>query len=175
VSARQDEFERVVMCHARSLLRVARRLTSGSDLAEDLVQESLLLAWRSFHQLRAGTSAKAWLFRILFNSFYAQGRKLRRSPDTVPLKAELGKVTPRVDQTMMDQAMELSRALDSLPVDHRTVLLLGVVEGFTCNEVAEILAVPVGTVMSRLSRARQSMRTRLTASTANAVCAGKEA
>ncbi len=169
VSARQDEFERVAICHSWSLLRVARRLTSGSSLAEDLVQESLLLAWRSFHQLRTGTNAKAWLFRILFNTFYTQGRKLRRGPDTVPLTDEAPTIAPALDETM-----EVSRALYTLPVDHRTVLLLGVVEGFTCYEMAEILGVPVGTVMSRLSRARQAMRVRLTAPAANAACAGKE-
>ncbi|MGA2712791.1 MAG: sigma-70 family RNA polymerase sigma factor [Bryobacteraceae bacterium] len=167
--ARQDEFERVVMCHSRSLLRVARRLTSGSSVAEDLVQECLLLAWRSFHQLHMGTNARAWLFRILFNTFYAQGRKQQRVPNTVPLTAEVGTVTPA-----LDEAMEVTRALDALPLDHRTVLLLGVVEGFTCGEIAEILAVPVGTVMSRLSRARQAMRMRLATNKSSAAFAGKE-
>jgi RNA polymerase sigma-70 factor (ECF subfamily) len=157
------------MCHSRSLLRVARRLTSGSVSAEDLVQESLLLAWRSFHQLRIGTNAKAWLFRILVNTYYAHGRKLRRVPDTVPLTAEVRTVTPA-----LDDVMEVSRALDALPIDHRTVLVLGIVEGFTCAEMAEILGVPVGTVMSRLSRARQAMRDRLAPRMVNAACAGKE-
>src|ERR1700722_5323092 len=110
------------MCHSRGLLRVAQRLTSGSASAEDLVQEALLLAWRSFHQLRTGTNAKAWMFRILFNTFYAQGRKSSRTPAPVPLAAEIRTTTPA-----FDQAMEVSRALDALPVDHRTVLLLGVV------------------------------------------------
>ena len=167
--ARQDEFERVVMCHARSLLRVARRLTAGSSQAEDLVQECLLLAWRGFYQLREGTNARAWLFRILFNAFYAQGRKLRAVPEIVSLTADAGTVRPA-----LDEAVEISRALDELNMDHRTVLLLAVVEGFTCNEIAEILGVPVGTVMSRLSRARQAMRTRLAAKTARVVYAGKE-
>lgn len=148
---------------------MARRLTSGSSSAEDLVQECLLLAWRSFHQLRAGTNARAWLFRILFNVFYAQGRKLRRVPDMVPLTADVLTAAPAPDE-----AMEVSRALDGLQVDHRTVLLLGVVEGFTCGEMAGILSVPVGTVMSRLSRARQAMRTRLAAGAVSAACAGKE-
>ena len=127
------------------------------------------MAWRSFHQLRTGTNAKAWLFRILFNTFYAQGRKLRGVRETVPITAEVCTVMPAVDQ-----AIEVAWALDALPVDHRTVLLLGVVEGFTCTEMSEILAVPVGTVMSRLSRARQSMRTRLAAPAVKAACAGKE-
>lgn len=169
VSARQDEFECVAMCHARSLLRVARRLTSRSSEAEDLVQECLLLAWRGFHQLRAGTNARAWLFRILFNAYYAEGRKTRRAPDMVSLTAEVSIATPAIDD-----AMEVTRALDSLHLDHRTVLLLGVVEGFTCNEIAEILAVPVGTVMSRLSRARQAMRMRLATRAVSVACAGKE-
>ena len=131
------------MCHARSLLRVARRLTLGSSQAEDLVQECLLLAWRSFHQLREGSNAKAWLFRILFNCWYAQGRKLRKVPALVPLTSDAGTRTPA-----LDDALEISRALDALQPEHRTVLLLGVVEGLTCVEIAEVLTVPVGTVMS---------------------------
>jgi RNA polymerase sigma-70 factor (ECF subfamily) len=172
VPARHDEFERVAMCHTRSLLRVARRLTagpaSGSAHAEDLVQECLLLAWRSFHQLREGSNAKAWLFRILFNCWYARGRKQRRVPALVPLTADISISTLGIDETL-----EVSRALEGLQHEHRTVLLLGVVEGLTCQEIAEVLAVPVGTVMSRLSRARQAMRARL-AGKARATFAGKE-
>jgi RNA polymerase sigma-70 factor (ECF subfamily) len=152
----EDEFERVAVCHSRSLLRVARRLTSNSSAAEDLVQDCLLLAWKNFHQFQTGTNARAWLFRILFNAFYAEGRKLRKVPDLVPLTADARATSPS-----LDEAMEVSRALNDLPIDHRTVLLLGVVEGFTCGEMAEILSVPIGTVMSRISRARQSMRAKL--------------
>jgi RNA polymerase sigma-70 factor (ECF subfamily) len=144
-------------------------LTFGSSQAEDLVQECLLLAWRSFHQLREGSNAKAWLFRILFNCWYGQGRKSRKAPATVPLTAGIRTTTPA-----FDEAMEVSRALDALPGDHRTVLLLGVVEGLTCKEIAEILSVPVGTVMSRLSRARQAIRTRLAPKATRATFAGKE-
>jgi RNA polymerase sigma-70 factor (ECF subfamily) len=148
---------------------VARRLTPLPSAAEDLVQECLLLAWRSFHQLRPDTNARAWLFRILFNAWYAEGRKVRRMPDMVPLTTEVRVLAPLFDPTM-----EVSRALDSLPVDHRTVLLLGVVEGFTCGEMAEILSIPIGTVMSRLSRARQAMRSRLADKATGVACAGKE-
>lgn len=137
---------------------MARRFTSNSSIAEDLVQSCLLLAWKNFHQFQPGTNARAWLFRILLNEFHAEGRRLRRVPDWVALTADARTVSPA-----LDDAMEVSRALDGLPVDHRTVLLLGVVEGFTCTEMSEILCVPVGTVMSRLSRARQAMRARLTA------------
>lgn len=163
MSALEDEFERVAMCHSRSLLRVARRLTSNSaslaqSSAEDLVQECLLLAWKNFHQFQRGTNARAWLFRILFNAFYAEGRRLRRTPDLIPLRADAKTVSPA-----LDEAVEVSRALDGLVFEHRTVLLLGVVEGLTCGEMAEVLSVPIGTVMSRLSRARQNMRIRLSA------------
>jgi RNA polymerase sigma-70 factor (ECF subfamily) len=163
VSALEDEFELVAMCHSRSLLRVARRLTSNSSRlaqsnAEDLVQDCLLLAWKNFYQFQRGTNARAWLFRILFNAFYAEGRKLRRVPDLIPLRADAKTISPA-----LDEALEVSRALDGLPLDHRTVLLLGVVEGLTCGEMAEVLSVPIGTVMSRLSRARQTMRIRLSA------------
>jgi RNA polymerase sigma-70 factor (ECF subfamily) len=155
VKNREQEFEQVALCHSRNLLRVARRLSTPSA-AEDLVQDCLLLAWRGFHQFEPGTNARAWLFRILFNTFYSQGRKLRRVPNLLPLSAHLRTVAAGVDTTM-----EVSEALDALPVDHRTVLMLAVVEGFTCGEIADILSIPVGTVMSRLSRARQSMRARL--------------
>jgi RNA polymerase sigma-70 factor (ECF subfamily) len=157
------------MCHSRSLLRVARRLTSNSSAAEDLVQDCLLQAWRAFHQLQPDTNARAWLFRILFNAFYAEGRKLRRVPDLVPLSRDICVISPAYDE-----ALEMSRALDGLQIEHRTVLLLGIVEGFTCGEIAGILSVPIGTVMSRLSRARQAMRSKLAASSPAVGCAAKE-
>lgn len=128
-----------------------------------------MLAWRSFDQLEEGTNARAWLFRILFNVFYAQGRKLRRVPEIIPITRDLASVA-----VSLDEAMEVSRALDGLHIDHRTVLLLGVVEGFTCGEIAGILGVPIGTVMSRLSRARASMRSRLAARSLNVQWAEKE-
>jgi RNA polymerase sigma-70 factor (ECF subfamily) len=163
LSQREDEFERVALCHSRSLLRVARRLTSHSSAAEDLVQDCLLLAWKNFHQFQPGTNARAWLFRILFNAFFAEGRRMRRVPDFIPLAANVRTITPS-----LVERMDVSQALDDLPLDHRTVLLLGVVEGFTCAEMAEILSVPIGTVMSRLSRARQAMRLALSVSKAPA-------
>src|ERR1700722_5596200 len=86
---RQDEFELAAMPHSPGLLRVARRLTWDPGLAEDLVQETLLLAWRSFDGFRTGTNIRAWLFRILFNAFYSQGRKLRARPVLVPMPSGL--------------------------------------------------------------------------------------
>jgi RNA polymerase sigma-70 factor (ECF subfamily) len=163
VATRQDEFERLAMPHTRSLLRVARRLTSDRhrnlDVAEDLVQETMLLAWRGFRQFRAGTNERAWLFRILINAVYARGRKLRVTPDTVPIaERDLSQVADASREASPIEALEIAQALDTLPVDQREVLLLAVVEGFTCQETADILAIPIGTVMSRLSRARQALR-----------------
>jgi RNA polymerase sigma-70 factor, ECF subfamily len=159
VNKRQNEFESVALPHSRSLLRVARRLTFDPAMAEDLVQETLLRAWRSFDQFQAGTNARAWLFRILFNVFYAQGRKSRSAPLVVSLQAPGHEPQPPsgTDFSLLDSAM-IGAALDDLSEDHRTVILLAVVEGFTCRELAGILSMPIGTVMSRLSRARQSLR-----------------
>jgi len=141
------------MPHARSLLRFALRLTQNPAAAEDLVQETLLLAWRGFHQLETGTNARAWLFRILIHAHYGQNRKARARLQTVSLTA-----ASAVSGTGRTELLEVTQALDRLASDHRTVLLLAVVEGFTCREIGEILAIPMGTVMSRLSRAREAMR-----------------
>jgi RNA polymerase sigma-70 factor (ECF subfamily) len=140
------------MPQTRSLLRVARRLTSDP---EDLVQETMLSAWRGFDQFRVGTNARAWLFRIMMNAYHSRGRKAR--PALVPIDGH-----DRAGGPDVATAAEVAQALDELAIEHRTVLLLGVVEGFTCQEISEILGVPIGTVMSRLSRAREALRGRLT-------------
>ena len=137
------------MPHVAALLRVARRLTLNSPSAEDLVQETMYRAWRGFSQFEAGTNARAWLFRILFNAFHAEGRKRALVVTEVPELA----IGPT-----QQEAAEVRQALDALPVEQRTVLLLAAVEGFTCREIAGILDIPMGTVMSRLSRAREELR-----------------
>lgn len=159
------------MPHSRSLLRVAHRLSSDAAEAEDLVQETLLLAWRNFRQFRSGSNIRAWLFRILFNSFYAQGRRQRAAPPTVPISAFATDAWPESAVAVspdIDSA-DMVKALNALHVEHKTVLLLGIVEGFTCREMAGILGLPVGTVMSRLSRARNALRAQLETSSACAV------
>lgn len=159
VRFRQDEFESIAMPHSRSLLRVARRLMFDPGAAEDLVQETLFLAWRGFDQFQRGTNARAWLFRILFNVFYGQKRKLIRTPPLLSLDAPESDA-PAASPAAVSQAdaAEVSNALNQLSKEHRTVLVLGVVEGFTCQEMSRILSIPIGTVMSRLSRARQALR-----------------
>jgi RNA polymerase sigma-70 factor (ECF subfamily) len=154
VNSREQEFGEVAMPQARNLLRFARRLTSDSSAAEDLVQETLMRAWRGFDQFRGGTNARAWLFRILLNTFYGQGRKGRLT--VVPLGD-----TDRAGANGNHVAFEITDALAKLPVEQRAVLMLGAIEGFTCREISEMLHIPMGTVMSRMSRARQAMRLQL--------------
>jgi RNA polymerase sigma-70 factor (ECF subfamily) len=154
LNSREQEFGEVAMPQARNLLRFARRLTSDPTAAEDLVQETLMRAWRGFDQFRGGTNARAWLFRILLNTFYGQGRKKKLA--VVPLGD-----TDRAGPVGNHIAFEITDALAKLPADQRTVLLLGSVEGFTCREISEMLHIPMGTVMSRMSRARQAMRLQL--------------
>ena len=142
------------MPHVSSLLRVARRLCRNYDAAEDLVQETMLRAWRGLNQFQQGTNARAWLFKILFNQFYSDGRKQLTALQAAPL--------PSVDRTVNPaDTIEVLEAVSALSPDHRAVLLLAVVEGFSCREIAEIVSIPIGTVMSRLARARQAMRERL--------------
>ncbi len=153
MSKRQDDFEQTALPHTGRLLRFARRLTGGVESAEDLVQESLLLAWKNFGQLRENAGLRPWLYRILLNAHYSQTRKRRVA--TIPLEDAL---TPSRTQ----ESLEVRQAVEALPPDQKTVILLAIVEGFTCTEVAEILSIPVGTVMSRLGRARQALREKLT-------------
>lgn len=140
------------MPHIPALLRVARRLTLDGAWAEDLVQQTMLLAWRGFRQLKPDTNARAWLFRILLNAFRGDVRKASRVAE--PLQDS--SVRPA-----LQESMEVSEALQALPIEQRSVLLLFAVEGFTSREIAGILDVPIGTVMSRLSRAREELRKHL--------------
>jgi len=151
---RQNEFERVAMPHVDSLLRFARRLAQGPYTANDLVQETYLQAWRAFDRLRPDSNVRAWLFRILVNTARGEGRKAKRSLQLAPL------VEGRSARAAIaiEESLGVLEALDVLPAEQRTVLILAVVEGFMCREVSEILSVPIGTVMSRLSRGRQALR-----------------
>jgi RNA polymerase sigma-70 factor (ECF subfamily) len=156
VATRQEQFERLAMPHTASLLRVAWRLTRDRHAAEDVVQEAMLSAWRGFDRFREGSNVRAWLFRILINAVNARGRKLRSMPAMVPVESH------EVPVRSSAMALEISQAFDQLSTEHREVLLLAVVEGFTCEETAGILEIPIGTVMSRLSRGRQTLREQLT-------------
>jgi RNA polymerase sigma-70 factor, ECF subfamily len=154
---RQDEFERVAMPHVASLLRFARRLAANRSAANDLVQETCLRAWRAFDGLRPGSNVRAWLFRILINTSRGEGRKAKRSLELASFCRE---ANPR-SMPSVEESVELIDALDALPREQKETIVLVVIEGFTCREVSEILSIPQGTVMSRLSRARQALREEL--------------
>jgi RNA polymerase sigma-70 factor (ECF subfamily) len=153
VGQRQSDFEALVAPHAAGLLRFARRLCGGTAEAEDVVQETLLKAWRGIDGLRQDSNPRAWLFRILLNTWHSAGRRKAARLIEMPLRDAAG-----ITRDILADAAELNQALSRLPEQQRTVLLLAVVEGFTCREIATMLEVPVGTVMSRLSRARATMR-----------------
>jgi RNA polymerase sigma-70 factor (ECF subfamily) len=155
---RRDEFERVAMPHMESLLRASWRITRDRAAAEDIVQETLMRAWKAFDQFERGTNCKAWLFRILLNIASKHRKKVHSIP-VMPLDdCETQRVIPLHAVPPQFAAMEIISALDLLSDEHRVALVLAVVEGFTCKEIAGMCNLPVGTVMSRLSRARTELR-----------------
>jgi RNA polymerase sigma-70 factor (ECF subfamily) len=156
---RRDEFERVVMPHTDSLVRAALRIAGNRAAAEDMVQETLLRAWSAFDQFERGTNCKAWLFRIMLNISNKNHRSAQARPVLVPLNGhEPPRVIPMHARPPQLTAVEVLSALEALSAEHRLVLILAVVEGFTCKEIAGICSLPIGTVMSRLSRGRAELR-----------------
>jgi RNA polymerase sigma-70 factor (ECF subfamily) len=154
---RAFEFETVALPHAVGLLRFALHLGGEKARAEDLVQETLLSAWRNFHQFERGTNCKAWLFRILKNLHYRQMRRVSRRAE-VPVETEDGRLAA---PERISAGQEMREAFARLSPEHQEVLQLAVIEGLGIRDIAEILQLPQGTVMSRLSRARTNLRTTL--------------
>ena len=163
-----DEFLPVI----RSLYNFAYRLTLDEDDARDLVQDTYLRALRFIDSFKKGTNAKAWLFRILKNGFINEYRKKRREPVKVDYQEveefynseDSGKtITPdlRVDMLRNLVGDEISGALNALDVEFKTVIILCDLEGFKYEEIAGIMDIPVGTVRSRLHRARQLLKVKL--------------
>jgi RNA polymerase sigma-70 factor, ECF subfamily len=153
----KEEFERIALVYREVLLRVACRILRCESLAEDAVQETLLCAWRAFHKFERGTNCRAWLFRIMLNSIRRNRRRV------VPL-AELPP-WQNLDTLMTGRSsfecsahLDATAAMDALPETQRTIFLLAAVEGFTCKEISAMQAIPIGTVMSRLSRSRAELR-----------------
>lgn len=166
------EFEQEALPHLNALYTFAVRLCRDKDDAEDLVQETFMKAFRFFDKFERGTNCKAWLFRILKNTYINKYRRDTREPDMVEYDvveefyesiksdySDSSNLEQRLFSTMLDD--EVTEALESLPDDFRTVILLCDVEEFTYEEIAEFLDCPIGTVRSRLHRARNMLAAKL--------------
>lgn len=156
-----DEFEAEALPHRDDIFRAAVRLLQDRDKAGDAVQETYLVAWKNFARYQRGTNCRAWLFQILFNVARHERRtwfKWITGKEEDLAEAQLVAPAP-IPTSLTDSA--ILAALDQLPTQFREVLLLVDVEEFSYKESSEILGVPMGTVMSRLSRGRTLLRTEL--------------
>jgi RNA polymerase sigma factor (sigma-70 family) len=169
---KQEVFDNEFMPHINSMYNFAYRLTFDEDDAKDLVQDTYLKAFRFIDSFQQGTNAKAWLFRILKNSFINDYRKKKKEPAKVDYQEVETfynsedvdrQITPdlRVESLQNLMGDEISNALNSLDVDFRTVIILCDLEGFKYDEMAKILDIPIGTVRSRLHRARNLLKEKL--------------
>jgi RNA polymerase sigma factor (sigma-70 family) len=171
-SARQKDFEKNFMHMLNAAYNFAYRLTLDEDDAKDLVQDTFLRAFRFMDSFQQGTNAKAWLFRILKNTFINEYRRKTKEPSKVDYQeieqvynsdeADAVATTDlRVDVLQGKIGDEVAIALNSLAIDFRTVIVLCDLEGFTYEEMAKILDIPIGTVRSRLHRARNILKEKL--------------
>jgi len=147
--------------HIASLRRYARALLRNRADAEDLVQEALARAIARADSFQTGTNMRAWLFTILHNVHVNQVRSRASRPDEVTVESVENRLTTPARQEERVEVREMMRALDELPDEQRQVLLLVALEGLKYEEVAEMIGVPIGTVMSRLSRGREAVRAKL--------------
>jgi RNA polymerase sigma-70 factor (ECF subfamily) len=170
-----DPFEDEALSYLDALYRTGLRMTHSEAEAEDLVQETYIRAFRFRHQFAPGTNLKAWLFRILTNTFINQYRRRAARPETTELDdveesilyrhmrdVSPGSASPDPEAALIDSTLssEVKDALEALPEKFRTTVLLDV-EGFSYKEIAELLDIPIGTVMSRLHRGRKFLQKRL--------------
>lgn len=169
---KQSIFNQEFMPHINAMYNFAYRLTLDSDDSKDLLQDTYLKAYRFIDSFQQGTNAKAWLFRILKNSFINDYRKKSKEPSKVDYQEVESyynsedvdrQITPdlRVEALQDMIGDEISVALNSLDVDFRTVIILCDLEGFKYEEMAKILDIPIGTVRSRLHRARNLLKEKL--------------
>ena len=174
--ADQANFEQDAMQFSRQLYSAAIRMTRNPSDAEDLVQETYLKAYRAYHTFTEGTNLKAWLYRILTNTYINKYRKDTRRPSQVDLATvedlylyrrigseESAEVSRTTEDRVLDGLVEsdIKEAVEELPETFRMPVLLADLEGFSYKEIAEILDIPIGTVMSRLHRGRKAMQKRL--------------
>ncbi len=172
ISPEQQRFEKEFLPHLEALHSFAFHLCYNEEDAADLVQETFLKAFRFIDKFEEGTNAKAWLFKILKNAYINQYRKDARQPSMVDYdevavyqEEEEGQSTSYFDlrEEIFDQMMgdEVSTALNALPEEFRTVIWLCDIEGFSYEEIAKITDIPIGTVRSRLFRARNMLKEKL--------------
>jgi len=171
---RTTRFERDALIFTDQLYSAALRYTKNPEDARDLVQDTYLKAFTSFHQFEEGTNLRAWLYRVLTTTFINSYRKKQRQPLIADNEIEDWQVAKAQSHTSDQgksaevEALEalpdsdIKRALQELPEDFRMVVYFADVEGFAYKEIAEILGVPAGTVMSRLHRGRKQLREKLT-------------
>jgi len=152
--SRDDAIER----HIPGLRRFARSLERDKDRADDLVQECLVRALSGWPALRSSERVRSWLFSILYKAFLMQARQSKRRDGTVPLES-VDLPDRSADKAGALEAADVLRAVDCLSEEHRAVLLLVSVDDMTYAEAADTLGIPIGTAMSRLSRAREQLRT----------------
>jgi RNA polymerase sigma-70 factor (ECF subfamily) len=172
MGARED-FTNDAMQYAPQLFSTALRMTRNKADAEDLVQETFLKGWRAFDSYQQGTNLRAWLFRIMTNTFINKYNSQQRRPQETELdeveELFLFRRMGAFDQSKMSQSAEdqmlelftddeVKNAIEELPETFRIPVLLSDVEGFSYKEIAEMLEVPIGTVMSRLHRGRKAMQ-----------------
>jgi len=170
-------FEQLAKSHMSALYNMALRLTRNPSEAEDLVQDTLLRAYRFFNRYEQGSNFKAWVFKILKNSFINRYRKDQQIPETVDFSAIEEGLERLVDESYREGGApadpeqvflsgvvdhEIEEALQSLPEEYRMVFLMAVQQEMSYKEIAAALSIPIGTVMSRLHRARRLMQARLT-------------
>jgi RNA polymerase sigma-70 factor (ECF subfamily) len=157
---RLETFEAEALGFAGQLFRVALRVSRDRGKAEDLVQETFLQAWRSFHRFELGTNLRAWLYKILFNVYYSGLRRERL--ELVPVEetiAETIAYDPPAPQHLTEE--EVLMALERVPRDFQVPVVLADVEELSYREIADALQIPIGTVMSRLHRGRKLLRMEL--------------